>query len=471
LADGVVDRDGEVVVTAATDVAGDPGVILRAAAAAASLDMPIGRGSLERLRDEAPPPPEPWPAGMRVSLVALLSAGAGAIAVLETLDQYGLLVRLVPEWAAVRNRPQRNAYHRFTVDRHLTEAAANAAARADGVARPDLLLVGTWLHDIGKGFPGDHTDAGVVVIERVARRMGFDDNDVARLVAMVRLHLLLPDVATRRDLDDPVTIETTAAAVGDAVTLELLAALTEADSLATGPSAWSDWKAGLVDGLVMRVGAVLAGGSTPSAAFPSDEHRRRMRDGAVSVAVERASVTVIAPDRPGLLAAVAGALNALGYDVRSAAAGSEDGMAVEVFDVAAPGDGDMDRDRVTADVRAAVEGTLPIERMLGARRHAYAPLARRTAAHRTTPAVVFDDAASGRATVIELRAPDSIGLLYRVATALAELGLDIRSAKLTTLGHEVVDSFYVTELDGTKVGASAERRAAIESAVLAAAAT
>src|SRR3712207_9008643 len=103
--------------------------------------------------------------------------------------------------------PQRPPWHPFTVDRHLVEAAAAAAELTRDVDRPDLLLVGALLHDIGKGWPGDHTDVGVVVIEEIATRMGFSPPDVATLVAMVRSHLLLPDVATHRDIDDPLTVD------------------------------------------------------------------------------------------------------------------------------------------------------------------------------------------------------------------------------------------------------------------------
>ncbi len=178
---------------------------------------------------------------------------------MESLDQRGILTRLIPEWAAVRNRPQRNAFHRFTVDRHLLEAAAEAAALAPGVSRPDLLLVGALLHDIGKGFPGDHTDAGVEIIGDMGRRFGFDQDDVDILVSLVRNHLLLSELATRRDLDDPATVDAVVRAVGDRTRLELLAGLTEADSRATGPAAWGSWKAGLVADLVRRSQARLAG--------------------------------------------------------------------------------------------------------------------------------------------------------------------------------------------------------------------
>ena len=157
---------------------------------------------------ESAPLPHPWPEQARQALVAVLGAGRPAIAVFEALDQAGLLVRLLPEWAAVRCRPQHNPVHRFTVDRHLVETAAEAAALSRQVGRPDLLLLGGLLHDIGKGYPGDHTEAG--------RRDRARDRGAGsawrrrmrtRVTALVRHHLLLPETATNRDLRDPATVE------------------------------------------------------------------------------------------------------------------------------------------------------------------------------------------------------------------------------------------------------------------------
>ncbi|HST66498.1 MAG TPA: [protein-PII] uridylyltransferase, partial [Mycobacteriales bacterium] len=162
LADGVVEQGGEVVLARDADPWADPVLLLRAAGAAARAGLPLAPHALDRLATESAPVPSPWPADARDAFVDLLGTGHRAVPVLEALDRAGLLVRLIPEWAAVRSRPQRNPVHRFTVDRHLVEAAAEAAALTRTVARPDLLLLGAFLHDIGKGYPGDHTEAGVV---------------------------------------------------------------------------------------------------------------------------------------------------------------------------------------------------------------------------------------------------------------------------------------------------------------------
>ena len=158
LAPGVVLRDGRVCITAAADPADDRLLVLRVAVAAAQADARIDRTTLDRLATESPDLAIPWGQETRDLFADLLLTGRPAIDVIETLDQRGLWVRILPEWEPVRSKPQRNAYHRFTVDRHLCETAANASALVDRVDRPDLLVVGALLHDIGKGYPGDHID-------------------------------------------------------------------------------------------------------------------------------------------------------------------------------------------------------------------------------------------------------------------------------------------------------------------------
>jgi [protein-PII] uridylyltransferase len=460
----------EVVLSADAPVADDVTLALRVAAVAAERGLPVGRSALEHLAERAPAPPEPWPEPMRRSFVRLLAAGPRAIPAIEALDQRRLLERVLPEWEAVRNRPQRNAYHRFTVDRHLLETAANAATGAARVARPDLLLVGALLHDIGKGFPGDHTDAGVEVVGRMARRMGFPPDDARTLVAMVRNHLLLPDVATRRDLDDPVTIDTVADAVEDATTLDLLAALAEADGTATGQAAWGPWKAGLVADLVRRVHDRLAG-AAPVPASPSpitDRHRVLMRQaerlGRTVVAAEPPTVTVVARDRAGLLAAVTGVLALRGLDVRSADVAGEDGFAVEIF-VVEPSRGRWpDWQRVGDEVDAALRGTLPLDERLAEQDRLY-ERRRPAKAEPTATSVTVDNDASAASTVIEVRASDRAGLLHDVTRALFGLDLDVTTARVSTLGDEVVDAFYVRDrTEGGKL-TDAARLGAVEAAV------
>ncbi len=451
----MVEIDGEIALTSLAPVSDDASLPLRLAATAAEVDRPIAKGSLHRLADRMPPPGDPWTDETRAALITLLGLGRPAIDKIESLDQHGLLVRLIPEWAAVRNKPQRNAYHTFTVDRHLLEAAALAAGLTETVERPDLLLVGTLLHDIGKGFPGDHTTVGMEVVERIGTRMGFPPADVAVLVDLVRNHLLLPDTATRRDLDDPTTIARVAQAAGNPLTLHLLAALTAADSRATGPSAWGAWKAGLVSDLVERTDRMLQGETEP--AEPDrivTANRALMAEvrgtGLPSVSLQPPRVIVAAPDRPGLFSSVAGALALNGMDVRAANVSGEDGVAVEVFTVEVARGTWPDTAKLRGDLAAVLSNRMALGERLSERERTYS-LRRRLAAHVPGSDVSVDNEASETATVLEIRAPDEIGLLHRITRALFEAGLDVVSARVSTLGEMVVDAFYVRESGGSKV--------------------
>jgi [protein-PII] uridylyltransferase len=457
---GVVERDGEIVVSGEAGL-DDPSLALRVATASATTGASISRASLDRLRSDAAAPGDPWPDGTREALVQLLATGALAIPTFEALDQYGLITRLLPEWEPVRSRPQHNPYHRFTVDRHLLEATAEAADLTANVSRPDLLLVAAWLHDLGKGYPGDHTDVGVELMARIATRMGFPAREVDTLVRLVRDHLLLADAATRRDIRDPVTLTHVADAVGDVGTLELLAALTEADSKATGPSAWSDWKAGLIAELVDRVADVLEG------QLPI--HRDDALDAELVTIVESAAgevvvqggddgrVVVVAPDRPGLFCQLSGlfaiqGLDVLAADLRSTTPthGGAD-VALDVFRVEPAHGDEYDWERFETNLANVLDGRLALEARLAQRARAYKTASQRRAGEQITPEVTIHNDASEDASVVEVRARNAVGVLYRIARAFLELQLDVRHAKVQTLGDEVVDSFYVVDRHGKKI--------------------
>ena len=455
LADDVVEQDGEVVLARDAVPARDPVLPLRVARAAAAADLPVAPYVLARLADECPPLPVPWPRPALDALVGVLAAGPPAVQVLEALDQSGLLVRLLPEWASVRSKPQRNSYHRFTVDRHLVEAAAAAAGLTRRVSRPDLLLLGALLHDLGKGLPGDHTVTGMAVVAELAPRLGLPPHDVDVLVALVEHHLLLPDVATRRDLADPATARAVADAVGSAEVLELLHALTEADSAATGPAAWSSWKAGLVEQLVRRTAALLAGAPPPAAATLADWQAALMARGAYALEAVQDEVTVVAPDRPGLLSTVTGALALHRLDVRSASVFADGPTGVTVCRVAPRFGALPDWAVVRRDLRRALEGELDLEAVLASREAAYG---RRTGVPLAPPSAQLVDDASQTATVLEVRAPDALGVLHRITAALARCGLDVRTAHISTLGADAVDAFYLVGPDGGPLTDPPQRR-------------
>jgi [protein-PII] uridylyltransferase len=253
LAPGVGSYRGEVVLTEKAAPREDVLLGLRAAEAAAMRGLVLTDSAAARLGRELPEMPAPWPPEARAHLTRLLGSGPSLLDVWESLDQYGVVETLLPEWKRVRHLAPQSAVHRFTVDRHLVQTCVEIAPVLDAVDRPDLLVVGALLHDIGKGEPGDHSEMGEIVAKEIAGRIGFLAADVDVISRLVRHHLLLIDAATTKDPDDPLIIEEVAFAVRDVSTLELLAVLTEADALATGPKAWSPWRKQLVATLVERV--------------------------------------------------------------------------------------------------------------------------------------------------------------------------------------------------------------------------
>ena len=454
LAPGVHLLNGEIHLDDAVNVADDPTLLLRVATAAARLGARIDRASLNRLGESSPQWPDPWPAGASDDLVALLLEGEAAIPVLESLDQRNLLVRVLPEWASVRSKPQRNAFHRYTVDRHLWQTVANAAELVHRVVRPDLLVLAALFHDLGKGYPGDHTEVGIELFAEIGTRMGMPESDQRIISLLIEHHLLLADTATRRDLSDDATITMVAGHLQSTVVLDLLHALTQADSLATGPSAWSDWKAELVALLVERARHVLGGGDMTEVMwrlFPDASVLELMATGEIAIRTQPDRVTVVSPDKPGTFSRVAGVLSLYNMDVLGAEAHSdEQGMAASEFRVSSQ-HGDIDWEPIENNLRLALSGRLALDSRLADRAANARPRRATSALAPAAPTVRFDDSASSNATFLEVRAPDMVGVLHRITKAIADCGLDIRHARVLTLGNEVVDSFYVCEPNGGRI--------------------
>ena len=288
LDEGVVEFAGEVILARDAKPQRDPGLTLRVAAASATTGIPISAATLGRLAETAPELRAPWPRDALDDLLVLLSAGPTAVITVEALDRTGLWGRIFPEWGAVRDLPPRDPIHIWTVDRHSVQTVSRASALTTRVSRPDLLVLGALLHDIGKGRGGDHSVIGAELAVRVGNRLGLWPSDVRLLSGMVRHHLLLPSTATHRDLQDPATAAGVVEALdGDPVLLELLAVLAEADSLATGPGVWSDWKSTLIGDLVRRCRVLLAGDEEPQPEPIPAEHLAIARDGAVHVEMMR----------------------------------------------------------------------------------------------------------------------------------------------------------------------------------------
>jgi [protein-PII] uridylyltransferase len=470
-------------------------------AAAAETGRPIAGGALEWLAScFRGPPPARWPDAARTAFLSLLRAPHAAAA-LELLDHVGGWGVLLPEWGAVRGRAQHDPYHRYTVDGHsfLTVGQIARVIAQEGpcaIASPergrlDALYLAALLHDVGKGSGRDHSVEGERVARTACRRMGISADDVEDVAALVRHHLVLADVATRRDLDDGAVISEVAATVRSSRRLHLLYVLSLADGLATGPSAWSEWKASLVLELYRKVlmaletGHVLPPTGIATCARAIEAHapglsgRAETLLGALppsypgSAAVEhlaeelalmlpppeigdvrhrldehpdsrRATLTICTRDRPGTLARTSGVLTLNRLSIlRAQAYSTSSGLALQRFIVET--DPRPRWDGVLSDLGAAYSGRIALD----------ARLERKARDYLSSPPPDVDlrvlREASSHSTIVEIRASDALGLLYAVVAGVSDLDFDIHVAKIDTREGHVVDVFYVRTLRGTKL--------------------
>jgi [protein-PII] uridylyltransferase len=444
----------EVTIDIDADFSLDPTIGLRACAAAAQLGLPMSMDSLERLSvaltSGVTELPNPWPRDARENLISLIGAGPAMVQIFEALDQEEIIFHWIPEWRAVRSLPQRNVLHRHTVDRHMVETAVHAAALTRKVHRPDLLLFSALFHDIGKGTEEDHSDRGAVLIAPLAQRIGFSESDIRTIQLLIKHHLLLSATATRRDLDDPATITAVADAIPDLQTLELLHALSIADGEATGRAAWSDWKASLVAELVKRVELAITDNTVAEQPELSDDQRAKAESGKLSVSIENRknlyAIEVVIPDSTGILSTVAGVLNLLRLDVRSARTKSVGNSAVmEWIVIPDPHAPVLEEEKLHDEITRALKSRSSLSERIQERIDAYSQL---PSIPVPEPVVeTFLDAATD-ATIIEVRSHDRPALLFGIGDSISRSNVDIRSAIVTTLGAEAIDTLYVTEIGG-----------------------
>jgi [protein-PII] uridylyltransferase len=485
---------------AAVDDQGEVVLAMRLLAARARTGRMVAGSTMTWLHEVFRRPPiETWSAPLRSAFLAML-AGSTSPAACELLDHLGGWTVLLPEWSAVRGRAQHDPWHRYTVDGHafatvaevtrLLERDPTARAGTDQTGDLETLYLAALLHDVGKGSGVDHSVAGERLARRALRRMGVGPEMADEVAALVRHHLLLVDTATRRDLDDPTVIAAVVATLGMPRRAHLLHLLTVADGLATGPVAWSQWKATLVADLARRVADAMERGApagpgdpadlagrieaarpalagrtgrllaTLPASYPLSVSPEELADelelladppgpGAVRYRVDAAGdghavVTVCAADRPGTLARTTGVLALHRVSVlRAQAWSTSDGLALQRFAVLAPAS--LRWARLEADLEAAWAGRLAVEARLERKARDYRP------SSPVVPDVRVLADESEHSTVVEVRASDALGLLHAVAAALGDLDLDVRVAKIDTLGDRVVDVFYVRSPWGAKL--------------------
>ena len=524
LADGVARFDGTACLATADAAQRDPSVALRLVELAMERDLPVADSSRATLAAAAADPA--WCERLRASseaarcFVRMLEHGrawrasgtAGSRSVLADLHDLGLLLAMIPEFAAVTGRVQHDVYHVYTVDVHSVAAVdrlhaigrgelgaefALAARIMAGLDRRPVLLLATLLHDVGKSHGRSHSRVGAEMTPSIAARLGFDAADAEDAAWLVQEHLTLYHLATRRDLSDPATLAQVTSLVGDRWRLQALFLLTVADLSTTSPTAMTAWKARLLDDLYATASSTLSGaaadhgrqrdalvarvaaidatcagwaGAMPvrylRATAPRDvvRHARALSGvpvGGVRVVLHPVDdagasglfeVLVSAQDRAGLLADLTGLLFAHRLDIQRAEIHSVGERVVDVFVVRHPDPASREiatlPARLSAQLAAASARDLDVPALVAMTRG-------RVGAPRAEPSVAsrvaLHDDASDDATVVEMFGRDRPGFLHTVAEVHHRLGLEIRVAKVNTEGRRAADVFYVTEAAGGKL--------------------
>jgi len=537
LGQGVRIVEGAATIAGAGELADDPALALRVYLAAVRLGTPVhgyARGAIARAAGDPA-----WCASLRASaearaaFVELVSTVADAKmrrgSILGELHDAGVLVAMIPEFLPVTGRVHHDVYHVYTVDVHsvasvdclralfggqMAQEQPLASRLAAEVAKPRTLFLATLLHDIGKGYPDasgsrkNHSKSGAELCDVILPRLGLPEDEVAHARRLVELHLAMYHTATRRDLDDPATIEDFCSPLGGRDALRALYLLTVADLSTTSPTAMTSWKARMLEDLYLAADEHLAqtrdrgteeserrtllaadaarlwcGAREDLSAFLESmpyrylaandapeivAHARvwlgragRHVNAAIVPSAQRefAELCVVADDQPGLLASIAGVITAarlevFGAQVYSRALPGGGSEAVDLFWVTDRVDGNAGVERrlpsILEDLGDVCSGRVTAKELLVARLGTGSKWRERPSPAIPTK-VTIDDRASPRHTVVEVFAKDRPGLLHALAEAMHALRLTIALSKINTEGARVADVFYVSELDGGKV--------------------
>ncbi len=445
--------------------------------------------------------------------LGLLTETNNPAPVLETMLEIGLLPAYIPEFSKVESLAQHDLYHIYTVDRHQIQTVAELYKLRQTetelfavLSAPYLLDLAALLHDIGKGHRTDHSVLGADLIDDVGRRMRLDDKECFTLAFLVRHHLFLPENALRRDLEDQDFIRDTAELIKDTELLTMLYLLSVADSKATGPSAWSDWKATLLSELFLKVRSCLEIGAGASEVDQGEEqgtawlleqiaeqtapgeifriqpeelpidyltgftpeqvlHHLRLHRDQASLLQQKVlffpekqhgswSLLMLCRDRQGLLAKLCGVLALHKLSVLGARIFTwPDGTVVDVLDmvpVIKVDFAELGWQRLEDDLNQAVNYRLDVGFQLHNKMQA-SGYGQKRQVQQSEHKIIFNNNASRQHTVIEVYGSDRPGALYQLTRTLSDFRLNIHRARIATEVEQLINIFYVTTEEHGKV--------------------
>ncbi len=442
---------------------------------------------------------------------------------LRRMNELGVLGAFIPEFGAIVAMMQFNVYHHYTVDEHIIQCIRNLAQIERGELVEELpvasgileqgvnrriLYVALLLHDIGKGRPEDHSILGAQMARRIAPRLGLNAEESETAEWLVRNHLLMSDVAQKRDLSDPRTVRDFARQVKSRKRLDLLTVLTVCDIRGVGPTTWNNWKAMLLRRLYAETVAMLEGGIESASRERGIEEARRAVRAALSgwdpkdlrremarhyipywqglstdtqivfaellrdipddeirldlkpdVDHDATRACFALADHPGIFSRLAGALALVGANVVDARTyTSKDGYATAVFWIQDDDGTPYEVERLPR-LRGMIEKTLKGEVVTRDAMRDRDKVKKREREFRFPTTISFDNEGSEIYTIIEVDTRDRPGLLYDLTRTLAANNIYIASAVIATFGAQVVDSFYVKDMFGLKLHTKSRQEA------------
>ena len=433
---------------------------------------------------------------------------------LRRMNELGVLAAFLPEFEPIVAMMQFNMYHSYTVDEHTIQVISNFSRierleleeelpisteiLRDGVDRK-VLMVAMLLHDIGKGRDQDHSVLGAQIARKVAPRLGLSRNDCDTVEWLVRYHLLMSDMAQKRDIADPRTVRDFAKAVQTVKRLDLLTVLTVCDIRGVGPDTWNNWKAALIRALYRQTRHALEEGmealnrenrgTEAKKTLRAELHGWDKKDikhetarhyppywqglhvtahvvfanllkglGNDEIRIDlhpdddrdATRVCFVVADHPGIFSRMCGALAHVGANIVDARTfTSKDGYATAAFWVQDAEGSPFEASRLPR-LRKMIERTLAGEVIAGEAIQTRDKLKKRERAFRVPTSITFDNEGSEIYTIIEVDTRDRPGLLYDLTRTLANSNVYIASAVIATYGEQVVDTFYVKDMFGLK---------------------
>ena len=472
--------------------------------------MRLVAANLDRIDEDMRQDPE----AVQIFLDLLLKHGNPERA-LRRMNELGVLAAFIPEFEPIVAMMQFNVYHHYTVDEHIIQTISTLAQIereelteelpvASGILKEGInrkvLYIALLMHDIGKGRPEDHSILGAQIARRVAPRLGLTADETETVEWLVRYHLLMSDMAQKRDIGDPRTVRDFAKAVKTRRRLDLLCVLTVCDIRGVGPTTWNNWKAMLLRQLYRETAAALEGGlESINRENREDEAKGALKkllsgwDAKALLAeakrhytpywqsLSTATHAVFAkllidlpdneiridlhpdPDRdatracfalvdhPGIFSRLAGALALVGANVVDARTyTSKDGYATAVFWVQDVEGKPYEVSRLPR-LRGMIEKTLKGEVIARDALKDRDKIKKREREFRFPTHIAFDNEGSEIYTIIEVDTRDRPGLLYDLTRTLAANNIYIASAVIATYGAQVVDTFYVKDMFGLKL--------------------